>query len=60
MKCNNCEMQREHIDEEGYCQDCASAYNQGIRDALEYLSDLYDGITETDLWSSYMTNEEAI
>jgi hypothetical protein len=34
------------------------AYEQGIRYALNDLSDVYgDGIEETDLWNEYMTKE---
>jgi len=34
------------------------AFDNGVRYALEYLSDLIDGLDETDLWGEYM-NEEA-
>jgi hypothetical protein len=34
------------------------AYEQGVRDALNELSEVYgDGIEETDLWNEYMTKE---
>ena len=33
------------------------SYEQGMRDALDYLSALYDGIEETDLWAEYMKEE---
>ena len=35
----------------------SAAYEQGMRDALDYLSALYDGIQETDLWAEYMPEE---
>lgn len=31
------------------------AYEEGMRDALSYLSELFDGVEETDLWADYMT-----
>lgn len=34
-------------------------YKEGAQYALEYLSDLYDGVEETDIWSDYFTEEEA-
>lgn len=34
--------------------ECAKAYEDGIRYAIEYLSDLYDGIEETDIYAEYM------
>ena len=34
------------------------AYEQGVKDALNELSEVYgDGIEETDLWNEYMTKE---
>ena len=30
--------------------ECQKAYNQGVQDALEEMSQLYEGITDTDLW----------
>jgi len=34
------------------------AYEQGVRDALNSLSEVYgDGIEETDLWNEYITKE---
>lgn len=33
------------------------AYDTGVRYALEYLSDLIDGLDETDLWGEYMNEE---
>ena len=44
-------------DEQGY--ELSTAYVAGVKYALEYLSDLYDGIVETDLWKSYMSDKEA-
>ena len=35
----------------------AEGYEEGIRYALEYLSDLYEGLDETDLWADYMEVE---
>ena len=32
-------------------------YEAGICYALEYLSDLYDGLDETDIWAEYMKEE---
>lgn len=29
-------------------------YKEGAQYALEYLSDLYDGVEETDIWADYM------
>jgi hypothetical protein len=34
-------------------------FRSGVIYALEYLSDLYEGITETDLWAEYMTEGES-
>ena len=34
------------------------AYEEGIREALYYLSDLYDGVEETDLWAEYVKGEK--
>lgn len=34
------------------------AYEQGMKDALSYLVELYESIDETDLWKTYMTEEE--
>lgn len=34
-----------------------SDFESGVRYALDYLSDLYEGITETDLWAEYMEEE---
>ena len=33
-------------------------FKSGVRYALDYLSDLYDGIVETDLWAEYMKGED--
>ena len=30
------------------------SYEEGMRDALSYLSQLFDGVEETDLWADYM------
>ena len=32
-------------------------YKEGAQYALEYLSDLYDGVEETDIWADYMKEE---
>ena len=32
----------------------SKGYKEGIVYALEYLSDLYDGIEETDIWKEYI------
>lgn len=34
------------------------AYRDGVQYALEYLSDLYEGVEETDIWAQYMDTEE--
>ena len=34
-----------------------ASYEEGMRDALNYLSELYEGIEDTDLWADYMTEE---
>jgi hypothetical protein len=34
-------------------------FKDGVRYALQYLSDLYEGITETDLWADYMKEGES-
>lgn len=34
-----------------------AAYEEGMRDALNYLKDLYDGVEDTDLWADYMKEE---
>ena len=44
-------------DEQGY--ELSTAYEAGIKYALNYLSDLYDGITETDLYKQYSIESEA-
>jgi hypothetical protein len=33
------------------------SFQEGARYVLEYLSDLYDGIQETDIWADYMDEE---
>lgn len=43
-------------DEQGY--ELSTAYEAGIKYALNYLSDLYDGITETDLYKQYSIENE--
>jgi len=32
----------------------AASYEEGMRDALTYLAELYDGVEDTDLWADYM------
>lgn len=34
-----------------------ASYKEGMRDALTYLAELYEGIEETDLWADYMKEE---
>ena len=34
-----------------------ASYEEGMRDALTYLAELYEGIEETDLWNDYMNEE---
>lgn len=33
-------------------------FKDGAQYALEYLSDLYEGVEETDIWADYMDEEE--
>jgi hypothetical protein len=33
-------------------------FKEGAQYALEYLSDLYEGVEETDIWADYMDEEE--
>ena len=40
-------------------EECQKAYNQGVRDALEEMSELFEGVTDTDLWSETFGEEEA-
>ena len=35
-----------------------ASYAEGMRDALTYLAELYDGVEDTDLWADYMSEEE--
>jgi hypothetical protein len=35
------------------------SFRDGVRYALEYLADLYEGLDETDLWTDYMQEEES-
>ena len=32
-------------------------FKEGVRYALDYLSDVYEGIVETDLWAEYIKGE---
>ena len=34
-----------------------ASYEEGMRDALTYLAELYDGVEDTDLWADYMKEE---
>jgi hypothetical protein len=34
------------------------SYEEGIREALSYLSDIFDGVEDTDLWAEYMKEEQ--
>jgi hypothetical protein len=34
-----------------------ASYAEGMRDALTYLAELYDGVEDTDLWADYMKEE---
>jgi hypothetical protein len=34
-----------------------ASYEEGMRDALTYLAELYDGVEDTDLWADYFTEE---
>ncbi len=36
-----------------------ASYEEGVRYALNYLSELYESIEETDIWADYMTEEGA-
>ena len=40
-------------DEQGF-----DNFHEGVRYALNYLNDLYDGVKETDLWAEYMAEKE--
>ena len=33
-------------------------FAEGVRYALEYLGELFEGLDETDLWAEYMNEEE--
>jgi hypothetical protein len=35
-----------------------ASYAEGMRDALTYLAELYDGVEDTDLWADYMSEED--
>lgn len=35
----------------------AASFQEGVQYALEYLSDLYDGVMDTDLAAQYMNKE---
>jgi hypothetical protein len=32
----------------------SASYEEGVRDALNYLSELYEGVEDTDLWGEYV------
>ena len=34
-----------------------ASYEEGMRDALTYLAELYDGVEDTDLWADYVKEE---
>lgn len=34
-----------------------ASYEEGMRDALTYLAELYESIEDTDLWADYMKEE---
>jgi hypothetical protein len=34
-------------------------FKSGVRYALAYLSDVYEGVVETDIWAEFMTEEES-
>jgi hypothetical protein len=36
-----------------------ASYAEGMRDALTYLAELYDGVEDTDLWADYMSEEKS-
>lgn len=40
-------------------EECQKAYNQGVQDALEEMSQLYEGVTDTDLWHETFGDKEA-
>lgn len=35
-----------------------ASYEEGMRDALNYLSQLFEGVEETDLWSDYIDRNQ--
>jgi len=35
-----------------------ASYEEGMRDALGYLAELFSGVEETDLWAQYMNEGE--
>lgn len=35
-----------------------ASYEEGMRDALSYLAELFEGVEETDLWADYMKEGE--
>jgi hypothetical protein len=51
-------MQEIQLIAENMQKESTKAYEEGIRYALEYLSDLYDGLDETDIWADYMEKGE--
>lgn len=34
------------------------SFQEGARYVLEYLSELYEGVEDTDIWADYMNTEE--
>lgn len=44
--------------EEILAQIKGASYEEGMRDALSYLSELFEGVEETNLWADYMKEGE--
>lgn len=55
---DNLENRLEHSMSDAILQQYkGAAFQEGVIYALEYLSDLYDGIKETDIWADYIKEE---
>ena len=53
---DNCQL--EHSMSDAVLEQTKGAsYEEGMRDALTYLAELYESIEDTDLWADYMTKE---
>ena len=60
-----CEVCTCTLNQEGTCTNCETTtqesqdFKDGVAYALEYLSDLFEGIETTDLWAEYMDEGES-